>query len=806
MIAIFRKEIKHFFGSLNGYLVILTFLMITGLFLWVFPGIYNISGNGYATLESFFSIAPWLYLFLVPAVTMRLFSEEKRTGTMEALLTRPISDFSLVSGKFLAGLFLVVFSLLPTLVYFFSVFQLGNPAGNIDTGSTWGSYFGLFFLATIYVAIGLFASSLTDNQIVSFIAAMVLSFVFCVGFEFIGESGIPYPLEKGLTWLSINEHYISVSRGVIDLRDIIYFTGMTGLFLFLTMLSVRNIRFGLVRFRKSLLIIPILAAILFMVTENMHARVDLTSERRFSLSEISKDLVKTLENPADAELFLAGELPPGLRKLQQAINEKIADLNGFASKPIRLKITDPYKITSTEKRNAFFEQLADKGIRPIDFRQTSDAGVSTRLIFPGAIISCGEKNIAINFLKNNPSFTGEVNLNHSIENIEFEIVDAFRKLLSEKKPVIAFLTGHDELNSWELHDISLSLSGEYEVIQVTIDELAINDMKINCLIIPGPSLAFEESEKLIIDQFIMKGGNTMWLVDPVQVSLDSLSKGQTTLAFPRNLNLDDQLFRYGVRLNYNLLQDVVCAKILVNTAPPGNNPRFSPQSWFYSPLLTPSDRHPISRNLNVVLTEFVSSVDTVSGGGDVKKSVILSTSPYSRIVRTPASISLENINNPPARELFNQPFIPVGVLLEGIFVSNFRNRMVESFSDFNGVLLAESKPARMIVIADGSIIANKVRYSGSTPTFLPLGYDRVSQQTFGNKEFLVNSIQYLNDNQGIMQLRNRTLKMRLLDKVRIREEKFFWQWFNVITPAFLIILFGIVYHFLRRNKFGRIQV
>ncbi|HKJ79229.1 MAG TPA: gliding motility-associated ABC transporter permease subunit GldF, partial [Prolixibacteraceae bacterium] len=231
MYSLFKKEIKTFLGSLIGYLAILVFLLVTGLFLWVFPGVYNIPENGYATLGGLFELAPWLYLFLIPAITMRFFADEKRSGTIEILLTRPISDVKLVLAKFFAGLVLVVISLLPTLIYFVSVYLLGNPVGNIDAGATWGSFIGLFFLAAIYIAIGVFASSLTDNQIVSFILAMALSFVFYLGFDFIAGSGIPYVLEQFFSWMSINNHYRSISRGVVDLRDLIYFIGMALIFI-----------------------------------------------------------------------------------------------------------------------------------------------------------------------------------------------------------------------------------------------------------------------------------------------------------------------------------------------------------------------------------------------------------------------------------------------------------------------------------------------------------------------------------------------------------------------------------------------
>src|SRR5665811_1536332 len=240
MYSLFKKEIKTFLGSLIGFLVVVVFLLATGLFLWVFKGVYNIPENGYATLEGLFSLAPWMYLFLIPAITMRFFSDEKRSGTIEILLTRPVSDFSLVLAKFLAGLVLVVFSLLPTLLYFLSVYLLGNPVGSIDAGATWGSFIGLFFLAAIYISIGIFASSLTENQIVSFILAMGFSFVFYLGFEFIGSSGVPYFFEQFFSWMSINSHYLSISRGVIDMRDMVYFVGMALFFLFITATLLRK--------------------------------------------------------------------------------------------------------------------------------------------------------------------------------------------------------------------------------------------------------------------------------------------------------------------------------------------------------------------------------------------------------------------------------------------------------------------------------------------------------------------------------------------------------------------------------------
>jgi ABC-2 type transport system permease protein len=352
-------------------------------------------------------------------------------------------------------------------------------------------------------------------------------------------------------------------------------------------------------------------------------------------------------------------------------------------------------------------------------------------------------------------------------------------------------------------DFTNSLIGNFSVERASSQFVENNAGEIDILIIAGPKKAFSEKDKLIIDQYIMSGGKVIWMIDPVQVSLDSLSNGFQTFSFPVDLNLSDQLFKYGVRLNSELLQDVECAQLLVNTAPVGAPDKWTLHPWYYSPLLVPSDNHPLSRNLNRVYSEFVSSVDTVSGNENMRKSVILSTSPYARRVKAPSSVSLENINNPPARELFNEAFIPVGVILEGRFSSVFQHRMVEKLGYSANSILNESKPTKMVVIADAGMIANKVNYATNPPQIQQLGYDRVSKQIFGNKEFLLSTLFYLNDDSGIMQLRGRTLKLRMLDQVRLREEKTFWQWLNVLVPLLIVSILWLIYNIVRKYKYSR---
>ncbi len=803
MYSLFKKEIKTFLGSLIGYLAVLVFLLVSGLFLWVFPGSYNIPDNGYATLDGLFTLAPWLYLFLVPAITMRFFADEKRSGTIEILLTRPVSDFQLVLAKFLAGLVLVVFSLLPTLLCFLSVYMLGNPVGSIDVGATWGSFFGLFFLAIIYVAIGVFASALTDNQIVSFLLAMVLSFVFYMGFEFVASSGVPYLVEQILNYFSINNHYLSASRGVIDLQDLVYFCAMTFLFLYATSLVLRKGKLRLNKAKLNAVLVCLAVLVVCFVSTNFLLRIDLTLDKRYSLSDVSKELAASIEEPVSVELFLEGELEPGLKKLQNEVFEKIAVLNAYSGKPIRLKVTDPYAVGNQEKQDKLIEELYGKGIIPTSFRHKTEKGVSTKLIFPGALIRIGNKEVAVNFLKYNQDFSHEYNFNHSAESVEFELVNAFQKLMRTKRSTVAFLEGHGEFDRYQVLDFSNALSPNFDVKRISTTTLGQYADNFDVLVVAGPTEPFSEADKFVVDQYIMNGGKVMWLIDPVSVNTDSLSRGFQTFSFPRDINLGDQLFKYGTRLNYELLQDVDCAQLRVNTAPGGTEPKFTPHPWYYSPMLTPNDNHPLSRNLNRVFAEYVSSVDTIGGNPNLTKSVILSTSPNARKVTSPSSVSLQNINNPPARELFNVPFIPVGILIEGQFTSLYKNRMVEQLGFSSNSVLTESKATKMVVIADAGLIANKVNYSGKSPQIQQMGYDRVAKRTWGNKEFLLNAVFYLNDDRGIMQLRNRTLKMRLLDQVKLRDEKAFWQWLNILLPLILISLFGVIYNFIRRYKYSR---
>jgi ABC-2 type transport system permease protein len=672
---------------------------------------------------------------------------------------------------------------------------LGNPVGNIDSGATWGSFIGLLFLASVYISIGLFASSITSNQVIAFLISIILSYTFYLGLGFIAYTGLPPIVQSFFLSAGINEHYLSISRGVIDSRDLTYFLLVSLFFLLMVGFAIRRKK---ITFRTAALGVAIAIVSLSLISTRVF-RIDLTQGNRYSLSPLTKEILKHQQNTISIELFLTGDLPAGMKDFQEEIIDKIEDLNAYSSKRIFFRLFDVYEISSEKERNSYINNLIEAGLQPVNLGHKTNEGLSTKQIFPGAIMRNNDKIIAINLLKNNPMLSADENLQQSMEMLEYEFVKAIKILQQGDKPTVAFLTGHGEADDYETGDIRYSLSENYRVANISATKL-MNDDSTNILIIADPNEKFSEQDKLAIDQFIMKGGCVLWCVDPVFASLDSLSKVYSTIAFERDLNLRDQLFRYGVRLNSDLLQDAVCMEYPINTAPAGQPTNFVSAPFYYSPLATPVQSNPLSRNLNNVMVEFTSSVEVVGGSTDRKATVILTTSPYSRSMQTPLEVSLQSATTPPDQRYFNQSNLPIGVLIEGKFSSVFQNRITDHIGISSSELIRESKPTKMIVISDGGIIKNKARIRNGKAQLQPLGYDQYSGQTFGNRDFLINCVDYLSDDTGIMQLRSRVVKLRLLDNVKLRDEKLKWQLINTVLPLLFFLIFGFSYYVIRKRR------
>jgi len=803
VLSILKKEITSYLSSLVAYVTIGVFLLVLGLFLWVFPE-SSILEYGYAGLDSLFSTAPYLFMFLIPAITMRSLAEERKEGTFELLLTRPLTDWQIVLGKYFASLLLVFFALAPTLVYYYSVYTLGAQQGNIDTGGVIGSYIGLFLLGGSFCAIGLFASSISKNQIIAFTIAVFLCFFFYSGFDSLSQLLSLQSLS--LENLGITEHYQSVSRGVLDTRDLVYFIILAGIFICLTLFVLikqrgKSLSGGDAKFCVSTLGVLVLLGIISALT---FTRFDFTKEKRFTISAISRNLMDSLKSPVRVTVYLQGDnFPANMKKLQRATRDMLSDLQSYSHGKLVFEFVDPMagiKDLGEDAQKAAYDSLEAKGIIGQSQNVHTDNGVSEMLVFPQALVQFKGREIAVNLLQTRIGLSDEEVANNSVQNLEYAFSSAIKKVTSGGKPIIGFTEGHHELTDLQLNDAMKSLSDGYDVGRINLATIPFSVlMKVKLIVIPKPDTRFSEAEKFKIDQFVMRGGKVLWTIDQVNAELDSLKgHGGEQMSFPKQLEIDDQLFIYGVRINYDLIADMRCASIPVSTGKFGGQAQIQLLPWLYYPVFIPLSKNPLVKNLDGIRCEFVSTIDTL-GAKNVKKTILLTSSEYNKKLTAPHILSLQALQQEPDPKDFLSTPKTVAVLLDGKFTSAFINRPVPEGITENIPILKQSQPTKMIVISDGDVFKNQVGSDGSP---YPLGYDHYTQQTYGNKNLLLNIADYLTDDSGLIALRTKEIKLRLLNRPRIRGEKLYWQVFNNVIPLALMLIFAIFQHYIRKRKYA----
>ena len=551
-------------------------------------------------------------------------------------------------------------------------------------------------------------------------------------------------------------------------------------------------------------------------------RIDLTSEGRFTLSETTVDMLEELDDYIYLTVYLEGDLNSGFKRLRNNIKEMLDEFCVIAGNNIEYEFINPLAGKDDKARNEIGRQLMEKGLMPTNVQEKdSDGNTSQKIIFPGAIMTYKGREAAIDFLENKMGYSPEQNLNLSIQDIEYELVKAIRELQKREKPKIAFIEGHGELNDLQLYDIISSLSEFYTVEFIKLDGQlnslrermmtdSVNSKVVNryeAIIIAKPDSVFSKNDKFIIDQFIMNGGKSLWLIEGTTINMDSLSYQGSSIALVKQINIEDQLFKYGVRINPDLIQDMQCAMIPVNTAVVGSEPNFTPVPWLYFPLITPGSKHPITKNMDLIRTEFVSTIDTVGEDPNISKTFLLFTSQYSKVVNAPIRVDLRIVSQEPDKRQFIKSHKPVAVLLEGKFESLFNNRLEPEFEENNLIdFKAYGKPTKMIVVSDGDIIKNNAEVKNGKYMPLPLGMDFWFRDIYygGNKEFILNALNYLCDDAGIMSVRSRELKLRLMDRAKINDEKLKWQIINIILPVLIVIIFGFIIRFIRKRKYSRI--
>ncbi|WP_276496179.1 gliding motility-associated ABC transporter substrate-binding protein GldG [Pontibacter litorisediminis] len=537
--------------------------------------------------------------------------------------------------------------------------------------------------------------------------------------------------------------------------------------------------------------------LLNLLAANYFFRLDLTEDKRYTIAPVTKQMLGDLQQEVVVDVYLEGDFPAGFKRLQQSVRETLDEFRIYADGNLRYNFIDPTEISDEEQRNEFYTSLAKKGIMPTNLRATEEGKQVERLVFPGAVVKYNGKEAAVNLLKGNLAASPDERLNQSVEGVEYELAAAIRKLAFQGGKIIGYMEGQGELEQLQVADLIGSLQEYYRVARGDLAQIPSLE-RLDLIIVAKPTSAFSEADKYKLDQFIMKGGKAVFFVDPMNANMDSVGAGGT-FAMPYNLNLDDLLFRYGVRLNANLIMDLNSGFIPLVTGYMGDRPQTEMVNWRFYPLLNNFAKHPITRNLDAVYSKFVSTMDTVKADG-IRKTPLLYTSTYSRVLEAPVPLTLEEARMEVNPQQYQAGQQPVGYLLEGKFTSLFRNRRAPAGVQ-NTKVQEQGVETKIAVFSDGDLVRNDV--NPRTGQAYELGFDRFNNITFANKELAMNTIHYLLDAEGLINVRSKEIALRPLDRVRVREEKTYWQLLNLVAPIVVLGLFGVVRYYLRKRKYER---
>ncbi len=542
-----------------------------------------------------------------------------------------------------------------------------------------------------------------------------------------------------------------------------------------------------------------------ILANSFYTHFDLTEEKRFTLTRPTRELLKGLKDRVYVRILLDGEFPAGFKRLQTATREMLDDFRSVSSY-IDYQFENPNE-GSTDAINARRQALMDEGIAPINLRVSEQGERKQQLIYPVAVFHFGSRKIVVNLLESqSPGLMPDVVVNNSVSLLEYKFANAIKKLLTPYRPIILFTRGHGELDELQTADLEQSLSPFYETGRITLDSsVQIKPDACALLIVAKPTREFSERDKFKIDQYIMQGGKVLWLVDRLNASLDSLRTVPRFVPTDYPLNLEDMLFKYGVRLQPDLVLDMECSKIKLVVGQIGNAPQFDVFPWYYHPAVLPAGRHPVVKNLDRVDLHFCSSIDTIRTKTPVNKTILLRSSKYSRLQFSPIDLNFDILKYPPDPDIFNKGPQNLGVLLEGTFPSNYENRvseeMMAGLKQIGVEFRASSMPTRMIVISDGDVAANFVRNREQKEWF-PLGFNNFENATYANKELMLNAVEYLMDASGVIEARSKEVKLRLLDTVKAREEQTMWQAVNLGAPLVFLGLFGAVFFWRRKRRYA----
>ena len=815
MRALVLKEIRSFFSSLLGYTVVAVFLLFTSLFLWLFPGGWNILDGGMATLDPFFAMAPWVLMFLIPAITMRSFAEEHRAGTLELLLTRPLTEGQVVLAKFLGAWAVSIAALLPTLSFVLVVGMLGRPAWNLDLGAVWGSYLGLIVFSGALTGIGVVASSCTMQPLVAFLLAMLTSIVAYFGFGALADFAWLGSWEHAFVQLGMESHFDAMSHGRLDSRDVLYFVAWMALSVLVSRFVLALRRGRVLREGTALMLSTAVLGVVIVLSQLVHGAVDLTAEKRHTLAEGTVALLEGLQDDVLVTCYLTGELPQEWKRLESEVESLLQRMAQASGGRLAFQFVDIYDIDDAQTIGQNEQALFERGLEFTRIAFEDNGRQAFQTIWPGAMISFrGEEN-AVQFFGSEIPQADQAMIQGSINTLEFNLASGIRNSTAFESKSIAILEGHGELEDLAMIDLvstleedhlvaRVELDGRLNVLSEKLEGMRYRTNRYDLLIVAKPDSMFPEKDKVILDQFLMNGGRILWMVDPVLTDLDSLRQTKETFGVENQIGLYDQLFDYGVRLNRNLIIDPQCAPILLDAGPMGNQRNMQLFNWYFAPLSMPlGTGHPITNNLDPIHFDFVSSMDLVNTQDDVTSTMLLTSSERAKTYRVPVRISSGIVDLDPAYFAEgNTPNAGFAALLEGTFRSHYAQTLPSALrDDADFAFRSSSAPTAMVVISDGDVVRNRFRSDGRV---LPLGYDRYARRVvYDNKEFLLNAINYLLQEDALISVRSRSIQLRSLDDARIRAERSGWQFVAVGMPLLVVMMLAGAVLTTRRRLFGR---
>ena len=799
MNPILKQTFSSFFAQAAALLLMGLFVLGYGAYFWVLSGDHNLFDAGFGDLTKVFEVLPWGVLLIISALSMRLLSPERQSGTLALLLTRPISLWSVVLGKYFGGFGVLIILLLSTLCYPFTLEVLISEPFIFDWGLYWSGFSGLLILSGFWLAIGVLCSVLSSNGLVAFILTLLL-----------GAGAFIIPGAYGL-----ESTYQQFTSGLWSVAGLIYILCLS--FILLVLARFALARFGGDKSSWTKVIKPVvISAVMAWVGLNYAPKWDATADGRFTLSETTIEALEGLDQPIFIDILLSGDLPLSFERLSR---ETQSLLGRYADKQ-ELLITqlDPTELASSDP--ALLEELAEFGIQASQVTVQRNARQESVLVYPYAMVTYGGRTVAVPLLKNTLGADLQERITESLRHLEYAFTDALIQLSRPKLKKIAIMRGNGEASDQNLTGFIEAIKPYYFVGPFTLDSVAQNPVGTlealkgyDLMVIADPRKAFSPEEKLVLDQFIISGGRSLWLVDGAQVP--QLDENGQTLAMGQSLELTDLLFAYGLRINPNLVLDVFSAPITLATGEVAGD--YTQFPWWFSPLAQDTGEHTITAHVDAVKLDYVSSIDTLTRGP--KKTILLESSHRSKTLGLPYVIDLNReidtqiqmiqqasgddssgpgakTNAPFGLAAFNQDAIPMGVLLEGSFESAFVNRVLP-FDLKNP--LDQSQDNKMIVIADGSIIQNKLQRGQP----LPLGYDSWTKAQFGNKEFLLNAVNYLLGDSGLINIRKKQINVPFLDPELTTKWRSGFLALNLVLPLLLVGLFGGLIKWLRHRKYAR---